>query len=282
MDDDLIIPASEELSIFSDQGFVPDGHGRMLETIKDHLPSIVRDTANFGKRQSAFMDNMLTVSQPTPIRRARQILSEIERSLSALRVNYYKHKKAEVQYKIALRRAEESSDALIKELWLLRAEELSTGVASGKKYISGAVRRVTQYIEQYRSILKKAGKEDFTEEDFEREEEEYHIKTAFAQALCAARSNGGIIDEGNHIYLYQIGINGAVAQREIRELLQREQELLNQGQQPAHGLVLDWLDKVYRNHKGCADQYAGVKGQEGTFRPAALLEQAAEMVKLAG
>ncbi len=280
MEDDLTIPTRTELSVLGDRQFIPDGHEKMLSTIQDHLPTIVGDTENFGKRQSAFMDNMLTVTQPTPIRRARQILSEIERSLSALRGNYYRHKKLKIRYQIALKKAKEEPDPLMQEMWAIRAEEMSAGVASGKKYISGAVRKIAQYIEQYNSILKEAGKENFTEEDFEKEEEEYHIKTAFVQALCAARSNGGRIDEGNHIYLYQIGVNGAVAQKEIEELLLHEQKLLREGQQPGHQLILAWLDRVYRNHKGCAEEYAKIKGQQGTFRPAALLEKAKEALAL--
>jgi hypothetical protein len=107
------------------------------------------------------------------------------------------------------------------------------------------------------------GKKDhiFTEEEYEQEEIEYHIKTAFLQALNSARSHGGIIDEGNHIYLFQLGINGAQAQMDVLNLLNSENEELRKGNSPSHQMILDWLDEMYKKHKNAPLKYIQKTGK---------------------
>ena len=83
--------------------------------------------------------------------------------------------------------------------------------------------------------------------------------TAFSQALHAARSRGGVIDEGNLIYLFHIGINGAVAQAEVSSLLQQEDVLLREGKAPTHSHTMAWLEAV-------ADRFAGSSAQNAASR----------------
>jgi hypothetical protein len=74
--------------------------------------------------------------------------------------------------------------------------------------------------------------------------------TALKQALNAARTRGGIIDEGNHIYLFELGINGAVAQAEVLKYLQAEEKLIIEGKEPSHDMTVYWLEQ-------CADKFVG-------------------------
>ena len=97
--------------------------------------------------------------------------------------------------------------------------------------------------------MQKLGKEEITEEDYELNESRHHVMTAMKQALCAARTRGGIIDEGNQIYLFDLGINGPVAQAEMFAYLQAEQEMLGRGEEPNAELTLKWLE-------ACADKFA--------------------------
>lgn len=278
---DLIPAQTHDISSIQKSEMMPAGHEQMVSVIAENLPAITEGSYNFGRRQSAFMDNMLTVTQPTPLRRARQCLAEIDRALSALRNAHFKYRKNAIKLKKLERRLYKEQDELETELIQIKIEELKSGMAQGQLYVSGAVRKVAQLIEQYNSMLEKAGVDEFTEEAFEKEEEEYHIKTAFTQALTAARSRGGAIDEGNHIYLYQIGINGASAQQDVHSILAAEGKALAEGKTPQHSLVLKWLDEVYNKYKGNAQIYAKTKGLDGTFRPVALIDQAKELLKIA-
>ena len=70
------------------------------------------------------------------------------------------------------------------------------------------------------------------------------------QALNSARPRGGQIDEGNLVYLFDLGINAAQAQAEVFAYLQWENKLISEGKAPEHEATVKWLE-------GCADKWAG-------------------------
>ena len=86
--------------------------------------------------------------------------------------------------------------------------------------------------------------------------------TAFNQALTAARARGGLIDEGNHIYLFQLGINGALAQAEVTSLLAAEQEALNNNIAPSHEGVIKWLNLVADKFEKAPELYAAQRNMQ--------------------
>ena len=106
------------------------------------------------------------------------------------------------------------------------------------------------FVNQYQSLLKHLGVDEITEEMYEREENRYHIMTAMKQALTSARPRGGIIDEGNMIYLFDLGISGAQAQAEVFAYLNTENELMKEGKAPTHEMTMRWLE-------ACADKWEG-------------------------
>jgi hypothetical protein len=238
---------------------------RMLQTIKESKIMIDKATMYFGKKQSQFMDNMLTLSHPTQYRNLRQILSEIERSQQALDEAYIKHRKNKIQLEY-LKNKDINIYGLERAQVDIEMDEIKLGMKSSEKYICGAIRKIKNYIDQYNKIIENIKRErnvtELTEKDFEEEEEKYHIKTAYAQALTAARSRQGLIDEGNHIYFYQIGINGATAQKNIGIHMRMEGELIKQNQEPSHDMILKFLEEMYQKHKGCSKTYAEYKGIE--------------------
>ena len=115
--------------------------------------------------------------------------------------------------------------------------------------ITGAVRKMSFFTTQYKSILKKLGKEDITEQEYEKEESRYHVMTCLKQALNAARARGGTIDEGNLIYLFDMGINSAQAQAEVYSYLEMENKMMAQGKAPTHEMTMQWLE-------ACADKFS--------------------------
>lgn len=237
----------------------------MLRNIQDFMPTLsTRVKRDFGKRQSQFMDSMLTVSHATPLRNARQVLSEIDRSVSALRESYFK--KEETLLDI------EEAKLLNTKRGDLKVRELTSQLEASEAYTIGAIRKIQNNIALYKAILKKAGKEEFTEKDFEEEEEKYHIMKAFEQAICAARSHGGVVDEGNQIYFHQIGINGSVGLHYVQEYLKAEADLLNKNKEPTHKATLDFLEAMYKKFKGSAQVYATWKGMDNIVNQDAMIE----------
>ena len=86
--------------------------------------------------------------------------------------------------------------------------------------------------------------------------------TAMKQALNAARSRGGQIDEGNLIYLFDMGINSAVAQKMIFEYLDKENQMIKNGKNPSHEMTLEWLNEcvsVFQNNSKVFAQKRGFK-----------------------
>jgi hypothetical protein len=228
----------------------------MFEKINKNFPIIAQATKNFNKTQSQFMDTMLTVSQPTALRSARQCLAEIEKSKQALVETSFKLRKNKIELeksKSFLSTVENSYD---KQLLEIEIQEKETGITQMMGYVEGAIRKVSNYIDQYLSIMSKIDISEMTEEDFEKDEERYHIMTAFTQGLCAARSHGGIIDEGNQIYFHQIGINGTQAQIETTKYLESEIDLLKQNKDIPHSMTIEWLDRMASKFAGCSKKYA--------------------------
>ena len=235
---------------------------KMVQIIKGSSVEIERASMNFMKSQSQFMDNMLTVSHITPIRNLRQILAQIEQIKVALGENYYKIEKQKL-------RIEEKREKLLSTTGIqrkkleLEIEELEFQLANGMRYVEGAIRKYTNYVIQYNAIMEAHGLQNFTEYDFEVEEEKYHICKAFQQGICAARAHGSYVDEGNQIYFEQIGINGTVAQKEVESYLKMEEDMLKRGEEPTHEMQVAFFLRMAKKFEGCARRYAEWKGQKG-------------------
>ena len=126
--------------------------------------------------------------------------------------------------------------------------------------ITGAVRKMSFFTTQYNSILKKLGKDDITEEEYEKEESRYHVMTCMKQALNAARARGGVIDEGNLIYLFDMGINSAQAQAEVYAYLEMENKLMAEGKAPTHEMTMKWLEACADKFSSDAEKFAERRG----------------------
>ena len=237
-----------------------DFHKSLLQKIEDCYPAVQKATENFNKTQSQFMDNMMTISQLTPLRSARQCLAEIKKSRMAVQEAYFKIKKKEIRIRMKKNQRGLEKNKLNSELISLEIAELEMQIANIKENVNGAIRRISNYMAQYNNILEKHGKQGFTEADFEEDEERYHIMKAFEQGLNAARSRGGIIDEGNFIYFFQVGISGTAAQIEVKNYFLQEDKVIQSGQLPTHGMQIEWLERMADKYQGSASRFAEYKG----------------------
>ncbi len=260
--------------------YLPE-HADMLADIKEGMPEIIRATSLFGKSQTQCMDNNLTVTHLTKHRNVRQILAEVTSARSALREAHFGNWKKSIEVQMKREEAKEE-EGLKRQLLEVEALELESQLEETKLYVSGAIRKVANYLVQYNSILESKGIKGFNEVDVEEEEEEYHIMKAFEQGLCAARAHGGFIDEGNQIYLFQLGINGGVAQALLSGFLAYEQRMMmledsegkpKEGQEPSHELVLKFLQDMAKKFKGCTKKFAQWKGMTGTITESAALRE---------
>ena len=236
----------------SNSPMVKKEYKQMLTNIRSTLPAIKQTSSNFYKSHSQFMGVMLDVTAITPVRSVKHTLAEIDKTRMALEEAHLKMMKKDIELRQKEKQLKngEDQDDLDKELLETEILEIKVNMNNIQNSITGAIRKMNFFTNQYKSILKKIGKEDITEEEYEKEEARYHVMTCLKQALNAARARGGVIDEGNLIYLFDMGINSAQAQAEIYAYLKMENEMMDKGQAPTHEMTMQWLE-------ACADKFQG-------------------------
>ena len=221
----------------------------MLQNIDEKMPVIQHASSNFYKSHSQFMGVTLDVTAITPIRSIKHTLAEIDKTKSALQEAQINMQKKAVKLKKKQRKLEKCKDDLDREMLEIEILELQTHSANAQNSVQGAIRKMNFFVNQYESLLSHLGIDEVTEEMYEQEENRYHIMTAMKQALISARPRGGLIDEGNQIYVFDLGISGAQAQAEVYAYLHFENELIKKGQAPTHEHTMRWLE-------ACADKFA--------------------------
>ena len=246
--------SSKDLVIqkLSNSPLVKKEYKQMLTNINATLPAIKQSSSNFYKSHSQFMGVMLDVTAITPIRSVKHTLAELDKTRMALEEAQLKMMKKDIELRQKEKKLADGDykDELERELLETEILEVKVNMNNIQNSVSGAIRKMNFFTNQYKSILKKLGKDDITEEEYEKEEARYHVMTCMKQALNAARARGGVIDEGNLIYLFDMGINSAQAQAEIYAYLKMENKLMDEGKAPTHEMTMQWLE-------ACSDKFSG-------------------------
>ena len=250
------------ISKLSNSPLVKKEYKKMLTNINTSLPAIKQSSSNFYKSHSQFMGVMLDVTAITPIRSVKHTLAELDKTRMALEEAQLKmmKKDIELRQKEHKLKTDLEMDEFEKELLETDILEVKVNMNNIQNSVSGAIRKMNFFTNQYKSILKKLGKDDITEEEYEKEESRYHVMTCLKQALNAARARGGVIDEGNLIYLFDMGINSAQAQAEIYAYLEMENKLMKEGKAPTHEMTMQWLEACADKFSGEAEKFAERRG----------------------
>ena len=247
-------------SLKTDLTQLPKEYGGMLDNIQEKLPAVQSATENFYKSHSQYMNSTVDITDITPLRSIHHILARIERKKTALAEAQIKRKKQDIRLRKKQERLKEVVDELDREMLEIEIIEIMNAIQNSENYMKGAIREMSFLMTQYESVLQKIGKDHLTEEDFENDEKRYHVMTAMKQALNSARPRGGVIDEGNSIYLFDIGINVAHAQAEIFNYLKMERELMEEGKAPTHEMTVIWLEKCADIFEDCGIKFAENRG----------------------
>ena len=253
---DLIIKS------MADNPLVKEEYKGMLKNISTNLPAIKKSSSNFYKSHSQFMGVMLDVTAITPIRSIKHTLAELDKTRMALEEAHLKMMKKDIELRAKEKKLDDGDfkDDFEKETLSVEILEIKVNMNNIQNSITGAVRKMSFFTTQYNSILKKLGKDDITEEEYEKEESRYHVMTCMKQALNAARARGGVIDEGNLIYLFDMGINSAQAQAEVYAYLEMENKLMAEGKAPTHEMTMQWLEACADKFSSDAEKFAQRRG----------------------
>ena len=185
-------------------GPLPQEYKGMLTHIEETLPATKLACDNFYKSHSQMMTVTLDITDLTPIRSIKHTLAAIERTKSALAEAQINRRKNDIKIRKKQREIDAEKDDLDREELEIEMIELMNNNMNIENSMKGAIRKMSFLMTQYRSVLDHIGKDHITEEDYEREEKRYHVMTCLKQALNSARPRGGVIDEGNSIYLFDI------------------------------------------------------------------------------
>ena len=241
-------------------GPLPQEYKGMLTHIEETLPATQAACDNFYKSHSQMMTVTLDITDLTPVRSIKHTLAAIERTKSALAEAQINRRKNEIKIKKKQREIDAAEDDLDREEFEIEMIELMNNNMNIENSMKGAIRKMSFLMTQDRSVLDHIGKDHITEEDYEREEKRYHVMTALKQALNSARPRGGAIDEGNSIYLFDIGVNVSHAQAEVFNYLKMENELISEGRAPSHEMTIEWLEKCADKFQDCAERFAESRG----------------------
>ena len=256
--------SSKDLVIqkLSNSPLVKKEYKQMLTNINASLPAIKQSSSNFYKSHSQFMGVMLDVTAITPIRSVKHTLAELDKTRMALEEAQLKMMKKDIELRQKEKQMADGDykDEFERELLDTEILEIKVNMNNIQNSVSGAIRKMNFFTNQYKSILKKLGKDDITEEEYEKEESRYHVMTCMKQALNAARARGGVIDEGNLIYLFDMGINSAQTQAEIYAYLEMENKLMKEGKAPTHEMTMVWLEACADKFSGDAEKFAERRG----------------------
>jgi hypothetical protein len=246
----------------SNSPLVKKEYKAMLNNITSSLPAIKQSSSNFYKSHSQFMGVMLDVTAITPIRSVKHTLAELDKTRMALEEAHLKMRKKDIELREKEHKLKTDLEMTEFEKELLETEilEIQVNMNNIQNSITGAIRKMNFFTNQYKSILKKLGKKDITEEEYEKEESNYHVMTCMKQGLNAARARGGVIDEGNLIYLFDMGINSAQAQAEIYSYLKMENDMMAQGKAPTHEMTMQWLEACAAKFSKDAEAFAERRG----------------------
>ena len=253
---DLIIKS------MADNPLVKEEYKGMLKNISTNLPAIKKSSSNFYKSHSQFMGVMLDVTAITPIRSIKHTLAELDKTRMALEEAHLKMMKKDIELREKENKLDDGDykDDFEKETLSVEILEIKVNMNNIQNSITGAVRKMSFFTTQYNSILKKLGKDDITEEEYEKEESRCYVMTCMKQALNAARARGGVIDEGNLIYLFDMGINSAQAQAEVYAYLEMENKLMAEGKAPTHEMTMKWLEACADKFSSDAEKFAERRG----------------------
>jgi hypothetical protein len=247
-------------SIHKDLSTLPQEYTGMLSHIREGLPAVERVTENFYKSGSQFKNVTLDITDLTPISSVKHILASINKTKMALTEAQLGRKKTEINLKKKQKELETIEDEFDRELCQIEIIEMMSGLKTSEDVMKGAIRKLSFLMTQYQSVMDHLGKDHLTEEDYEREERRYHIMTAFKQALNSSRPRQGVMDEGNSIYMFELGINVGHAQAEILNYLRMEHQLFQEGKVPTHEMTIKWLEACADLFENCPEKFAESRG----------------------
>ena len=218
---------------------------KAVEIASARLPEMVAKTQSFGRSNSQTTTSLMSLTMLTgqaPHRQVRQVLAETAKRQAALA-------EAQVSYVELVEKEPDPdcSEALHEAKQRLKSFQLQ----QMENNISGAVKDIAVLISAYDNLVATHGMEKWTEEDFERHENNFHVRRGF-ELLYRNLVELGRGKEASIEYLQQFGVHIQIALREITGYIAATDESITNGARPTASDLEDFLDQMALKYEHCA------------------------------
>jgi len=208
-----------------------------IQKISERMVEMERANQTLGKKNTQTTSQLMTLTMLTdsPYRRLRQCLTQIEKKKNALRDNFFRFQKQELEIK----EWEKEDTPLAK----VNIAEARSGMESSKVYIEGALKEIAIFQDAYEEIRKNNNIPVlWDEEDAELDEIRHHIRQAFRQSHRDMILTGSI-SQGNAEYLEQYGVHLQTARNYIKQYIDQCEGLIAEKAYPTIDHLYEFLDK---------------------------------------
>ena len=232
-----------EITTRPDLPLVESLQSKILSLTKS-LPEFKHSKKMFGRTNSQYTSQLmsLTMLGDGPYHFMKQCSAQIDSKVAALQGVYFSIKKQ--VYKI--KKWEKKGD----EYSLILAEEARVGLITSEDGISHSLREIKMYQEAYEDIREQHGiDENWDEADFNKLEEENHIRMAFRLAVRQLMESGRI-ERSTSEYMESNGIHPMSAERVARQYHEEVTQLLDEGKAPPIKHFYNFLDNMVEMFKG--------------------------------
>jgi len=218
---------------------------KAVEIASARLPEMVAKTQSFGRSNSQTTISLMSLTMLTgqaPHRQVRQVLAETAKRQAALA-------EAQVSYVELVEKEPDPdcSEALHEANQRLKSFQLH----QMENNISGAVKDIAVLISAYDNLVATHGMEKWTEEDFERHENKFHIRRGF-ELLYRNLVELGRAKEASIEYLQQFGVHIQIALREVTGYIAATDDCINNNARPTAADLEDFLDQMALKYEYCA------------------------------
>ena len=208
------------------------------------LPEIKHSKKVFGRQNSQYTAQLmsLTMLGDGPYHFMKQCAAQIDKKSQNLQSIYFQLKKETYKIKKWERKGDEYS--------LILAEEARVNLITSEDGISHSLREIQMYKDAYEDIREQHGiDENWDEADFNKLEEENHIRMAFRLALRQLMESGRI-ERSTSEYMESNGIHPMSAERVARQYHEEVTQLLDEGKAPSVKHFHNFLDNMVEMFKG--------------------------------
>ena len=213
-----------------------------IDKIKSRLPEFYRATNHIGHSHSQASFTLQTLQEfSSPLQKMKQRIIQINKRYNALEETHFKIEKL----KLDIKKIQFDDDEYSK----LEVKKYESNMGQTKTLMDSSLRELGMFQDIYEKIrISNNIPENWTEKDFEAQEIEHMIRSAFRIAIQNL-TGGNSVTRGALDYFEQIGINPTIAEMKSRQYITDSRDKAQKGVTLTINDYYDFLDEMVLEFK---------------------------------